>query len=296
MNVKVGKGKIKCKKVENNYSVDMVRLRIRVKHEEVKCYFNQFSCDPNVEYWETCRIKEYRHNWKFTSMDVFKGTSSFWVGYQHNRENKGLKYWLVIEYNPNKNCASEGFLGDILRYFYSDIDRVEIVSVDLACDMPVNINNVFCDKGGKSIKKLFDYGGDNKTIYIGEGSGRIKIYNKARELGLEGTNLTRYEISVHFGGSLPCTIDMYDAFCEQSFNLVPIYCIDSYQFDMCINETDRAILYAVLNGYPMEALSRRKKDNIEKILSESAGNTLESIGFVNAFKDYFKSYISILHK
>jgi hypothetical protein len=254
--------------------------------------------NSDVEYWETCRIKDYRHNWLFSSNDeVFKGvSSSFWVGFKHNREiNNKYKYWLVIEYNPNKNDISQGYLNKVLSAFFYDMFDVEIVSADLACDMPVNINNVFCDKGGKKVKKLFDYGSDNKTIYLGEGSGRIKIYNKARELGLENQDLTRYEISVHFDNNkIPFNMGQYEVFSEETLGLVPIYCLESYQFDMSLNETDRAILYAVLNGYPLESLSRRKKENIEKILSESAGNTLESIGFVKSFKDYFKFHMSTI--
>lgn len=309
--------KRKNKKVlsKNVYSIDMVRLRVRVRSDLIKDYFDKFSFDSNVEYWESTRIKEYRHQWRIVDVQevdkplgddglskvLYKG-NSFWVGYQHNMENKSLKHWLVIEYNPNKLDINKGVLGEVLKKFYSDSSLVEIVSVDLACDMPVSISNVFCDKGGKSIKKLFDYGGDNKTIYIGEGSGRIKIYNKANELlkkqGIDiGYDLTRYEISIQLNnGNVPFTIDLYNAFCESSFNLVPIYCLESYQYDMSLNETDKALLYAVLNGYPLEALSRRKKENIEKILSESAGNTLESIGFVNAFKEYFKKHTSILHQ
>lgn len=282
---------------KNIYSVDMVRLRVRVRSDDIKDYFDKYSCDPNVEYWETCRIKEYRHNWKFSSLGVFKGdSSSFWIGYQHNRENKALVHWLVVEYNPNKNDVSTGYLCEILGRFYRDHDSVQVVSVDLACDMPVNISSVFCDKGGKSIKKLFDYGGDNKTIYLGEGSGRIKIYNKARELGIDDINLTRYEISIHFdcNGAHPMRPSTYMAFDSGSFELVPIYCVDSYQFDMTLNGTDKALLYAVLNGFPLEELTRDKKNKIKKILSDSAGNTLESIGFVSAFKEYFKNHISCI--
>ena len=39
---------------------------------------------------------------------------------RHNMENKSYKYWLVIEYNPNKNDISTSYLNKILKYFYNN--------------------------------------------------------------------------------------------------------------------------------------------------------------------------------
>jgi len=292
--------KILSLKSKNNfYSVDMVRLRVRVHSDDILKFFNPFGSNSDVEYYETCQIKKYRHNWTFKNNDlILKQINSFWMGYQHNMEQKSQKYWLVIEYNPNKVDMLHGYLNTILKRFYQSYKEVQVVSVDLACDMPININNLFCGKGTKHIKKLFDYGGDNKTIYIGEGPGRIKIYNKARELGLKDENKTRYEISIVFdnSGCIPQTVALYEAFevCSIESLLVPIYVLESYQFDMVINGTDRGLVYAVLNGFPIEELPRDKKTKIKKILSESASNSLDSNGFVNAFRHYFASFISVI--
>lgn len=268
----------------------MVRLKVLARVEDVQAFFNQYECNPDIEHWTTTEYFKFRHNWKFTSMsNIFKGiSSSFWVGYQHNAASKAHEYNLVIEYNPNKCDTSEGYLNVILRHFYYNPDMVTIVQVDLACDMPVNINSLYMDKCGKQVKKTLDYGGDNKTIYLGEGDKRVKIYNKAKELGIENMDLTRYEMTLKI--NIP--VSRYENFGSSNFELMDMYCIDSYQFDMNLNGSDTAIIYAVLNGYPLENLERRKKDKIKKILSESAGHTMESDGFVSAFKDYFKLYIS----
>lgn len=282
---------------ENVYSVDMVRLKVRVFSEDIQTFFNAFTVDSNVDYWESTKFTEYRHNWRFKYMDVFNKERSFYVGYSFNSEQKSLKHWLVIEYNPNKNDITYGYLNKILmRFFKSPVD-VKVVSVDLACDMPVNITNVFCDKGGKKVRKLFDYGGDNKTIYVGQGNGRIKIYNKRKEIlekeGREiGHDLTRYEISLSCFEDFPIGHYMDDI--SPCIKLIPIYCISSYQFDMSLNGTDKAIIYAVLNGYPIEELTRDKRTKIKKILSESAGNTIESSGFAQAFTKYFNYHVSII--
>lgn len=291
--------KLTSKVLNNNvYSIDMVRLRIRIESSDVKSFFDKYSCNSDVSYYETTQFTKYKHNWLFTTMDYesFNKSSkgvSFWVGYQFGSEQKSNKHWLVIEYNPNKNDITRGYLNDILLRFFNCSALVEIVSVDIACDMPINIKTVYCDKGGKQLKKVFDYGGDNRTIYLGQGNGRIKIYNKAREMGLEGVELTRYEISISNFEHLP--VSMSDVDISACINLVPIYCIDSYQFDMALNGTDKALVYAVLNGYPLEDLPRDKRGKIKKILSDSAGNTLESEGFANAFKKYFIYHKTIIH-
>lgn len=277
---------------ENVYSVDMVRLRIRVRSDYIKDFFDRFSRNSDVDYWETTRFTQYRHNWTFKTIEpVFNKEVSFWVGYQFNAEQKSLKHWLVIEYNPNKNDITGGYLNTILQYFFNPVET-EIVSVDIACDMPVNIKSIYCDKGGKQIKKVFDYGGDNKTVYLGQGNGRIKIYNKAREMGLKGVELTRYEISLNLN-NMP--LKHYEADITPCIDLVPIYCLDSYQFDMSLNGTDKALVYAILNGYPIEELTRDKRVKIKEILSNSAGNTLKSSGFADAFRKYFEYHMSIIH-
>lgn len=279
---------------ENCYSVDMVRLKIRVPNDSVQSFFNSYSCDSNVTYWETSKFTEYRHQWLFKSMDNVTGKEkSFWVGFCFNSEVKSLKHWLVIEYNPNKHDIRFGELNKILTRFFANIYDTEIASVDLACDMPVNINNLFFDKGGKKVKKIFDYGGDNKTIYYGQGNGRTKIYNKAREIGLDNVDLTRYEVTMSNFDHFP--VRMYETDISPCIKVLPVYCIESYQFSMHLNSTDKAIIYAILSGYPIEELSRDKRGKIKKILSESAGNTIESAGFARAFTQYFKLYTSVIY-
>lgn len=283
---------------DNSYSVDMVRLRVKVFSENIQTFFNAYMTDSNVDYWESTQYTKYRHNWLFKYMDVFNKECSFYVGYNFNSEQKSLKHWLVIEYNPNKNDITYGYLNKILKQFFSDITKVEIVSVDLACDMPVNITDIFCDKGGKKVKKIFNYGGDDKTIYLGQGDGRIKIYNKRHEI-LEnekrdiGHDLTRYEVTVSsFEHFAICKALCFNI--AEYLNLAPIYCVSSYQVDMMLNGTERALIYAVLNGYPIEELPRKNKEKVKKILSESAGNTIESLGFAQAFTKYFKYHMSII--
>lgn len=277
---------INLKSLKNNvYSVDMVRLKRRTYDDEVQEFFNKYSCDSNVKYWETSKFKSYRYNWLFQAVDPFGNQQSFWCGYCHNAERKSNKHGLIIEYNPNK-CEFMPYLWQILCRFFHEQWFVEVVSVDLACDMPVNILNLSysIDGRGGVVRKLFDYGSDNKTYYIGEGDGRKKIYNKGRELGLKDVDLTRFEISLDANQMLYQT----DDFEFPKDKLIEIYNLENYQYRLDINGTDRALIYAIMNGFPINELPRTKRQKIEQILSESAGNTLDSIQFQNAYILYFK--------
>jgi hypothetical protein len=263
----------------------MVRLKVRVDNSEIEKFFNKYSCDPNVKHWETSQFKAYRYNWIFQDVDINNTIQSFWCGFCHNAEIKGNKHNLIIEYNPNKTEFMAA-LWEILCRFYSESWSVEIVSVDLACDMPVNILNLSysVDGRGGMVRKLYDYGSDNKTYYVREGDGRIKIYNKAREMGLKGIDITRFEISLN----VRCNLFFPDEFKFPKDKLIELYNLENYQYRLDINGTDRAIIYAIMNGFPINDLGRDKRKKIEKILSESAGNTLDSIQFQCAYSQYFK--------
>jgi len=268
---------------KNIYSVDMLRLKVHCSDESVQAFFSRFNCDPICEYWESRRLKEYKHNWNFKFM-TFDGECSFWVGYYHNSEKSGVKHNLVLEYNPNK--VDVLLLWDILRTFYSDFKWVQVVSLDVACDMPVNILDVVHSSNGKRKYRCEKNGGDDITHYYGvRGTdGYTKIYNKSRELGLKDIELTRYEVSRR----LDVPLEYADNITLEWDCLLDVTCIDSYQHSLELNGTERALLYAVMNGYPLNELPRVNKSKIKKILSESAGNTLDSTMFGKCINDFFK--------
>ena len=132
--------------------------------------------------------------------------------------------------------------------------------------IPINILDLIWDISGRGEEKIFSHGHDNKTIYLGKGNGRVKIYNKKKEsdLAIAG-NMTRIEISTEvedfdirkiklfkFTGSFPnIYINQY------------VYSLSDYEEK---NSTLLAILYAVQNGFPIRNLTRRYRDKLKDLL------------------------------
>jgi hypothetical protein len=235
----------------------MVRIRVSgVSPARIRKFVSMFlEMNPAVYFYERLGFKEYRYNWRIQEQNLFGDMVSWWFGFRHNSEKRS--YSLVVEFNPNK-CVELEILNLLRRYFFKYRNYI-VVSVDIAIDIPENIQNILYDRGQKRIEKVFSFGGDDRTIYIGSGAGRVKIYNKARESGLS-YDLTRYEITIKVGQYLS------DIGKSEIKNDIPkIYRIGS---ESCLNGTDRAILFAVQNGYPLSELTRDKKQKIKNALQE----------------------------
>lgn len=259
------------------YSVDMVRFKIKLPFSEFE-YFQKtyLEYNPHVDYWENTSYKNYRHNWRIKQQN-----NGYWLGYQHNMEVKSEKgkYSLVLEYNPNK-CDYDEFLNNILTRFYKG-DWVELVSVDVAIDIPININDLIIDKYKKKKCKIFDNGGDDKTYYLGEGDNRIKIYNKARELGIAG-DLTRYEVSAKVS-TIFHNIAKYD----YDAVISPIGYIKNIEE---VDDTLKAVLFAVNNGYEIQNLSRRMRENIRKVITDTSEIFIDKKMISSTIRRWLKGY------
>lgn len=59
-----------------------------------------------------------------------------------------------------------------------------IKSYDIAMDLKVSILDIIFDMSGKHSYKIDCRGYDDKTIYLGKGDNRVKIYNKKKESNL----------------------------------------------------------------------------------------------------------------
>lgn len=215
-----------------NYSIDMIRLKTYISYSKfTELEFRLKTC------WKNCLKKEYSSSkisnffYNYVIADVNENT--FWVGFLHNTEKRQGQvigkygqviedtYNLTIEFNPNKLKAN-----DIIFYILSLGEEWYIKSYDLAIDVKISILDLIWDMSGRSLEKIDNRGYDKKTIYIGKGDGRVKIYNKKHESDLNITgDLTRIEISRELEDFEVRKIKYY-----QYDNIFPVIYINNYVY------------------------------------------------------------------
>ncbi len=244
------------------YSIDMLRVKTYISH----VYFSELEFRLTTRWhdflnkkWESYDCREFQYNYTMNA-----GDSTIYIGFLHNNEKRNvldetLGYNLTIEFNPNKVRNNK-----ILDYIFSMSDNWFIKSCDIALDLPINILNVIYDKGLKRKYKIFGTGGDDKTIMIGEGQGRLKIYNKKRESNLFIVgDLTRVEVSTSFDDfpiSMIKVLDVPDVF-PSLYTNNHIFTLDDYK-----DKTLLACLYAVQSGFPINDLSRVYKKKVKNMI------------------------------
>lgn len=178
------------------YSVDMVRLLVKLRPGEYQTIFDYQSKMPGMSFYMSNRAKDYHYN-----ITVKTEEYGYWMGYKHNSSQDNNDF--VLEYNPNK-VRNDLLIDYILNNYFNKVTCYDIrysprvCSVDIAVDIPINILNCLVFKQTKG-RYMFYSGStgrpDDYTIYVGKGAGRIKLYNKALESGLD-YDLTRYEVSL----------------------------------------------------------------------------------------------------
>lgn len=251
-------------------SIDMIRLYKDISNSDfqyhLKPQLDYYMLLPNLKYWESFHWKGYRHNWTYSEDKINERTGehikySYYFAYSLNL-HESTKQRLVIEFNPNKIKIKNDRL---LNYIISQIFNNDfyIQSIDVAFDYEgVNTKDLIIDKSFKREYKLFQYE-HTITHYIGKNDGRIKIYDKAEEQGTKALGeLTRYEIS--------CNISEHiNKIKEYGFNYsMPNVYIISITNEEELNGTDKAILFAIKNGYPITELPRKKREKIKKYLED----------------------------
>jgi len=124
--------------------------------------------------------------------------------------------------------------------------------------------DIFFDTSGKK-KTLIYMDGGTKTVYIGKGANRVKIYNKAAEQGIEDEkDWTRYEVSMKVNED----VRRLNKF-EYKADLPNIYMIKYFKYDNSLSDTDWCILQGIINGaYNISDLGRRKAKKIRSVLEK----------------------------
>lgn len=250
---------------DNNiiYSVDMIRLKTYISYSlfsEVEFRFNTCWEDYVEKKWTSGRAFSFFYNYNIKIEDGI----SFYFGFLHNSEKRSdsdsLKYNFTIEFNPNKVQDNK-----ILLYLLDLSGEWYIKSLDMACDLKINILDIIYDKGLKRSVMTISNGFDDKTYRIGKGNGHVKIYNKKRESNLDiDYDLTRVEISMEYDDFDVKNMILYK-FDKKVFPELYLqkYC---YSFSEYKDKTMLAIMYAVQNGFPINELSRAYKTKLKNML------------------------------
>ena len=249
---------------QNNiiYSLDKIRLKTFLTYSvftELEFRFKTVWSKYVKKYWTTPQMKQFFYNYDIEVGD----NQSFWFGFCHNNERRSFyenaEYNFTIEFNPNKLKDNK-----IIQYLLNLSGKWFIKSFDLAMDIKININDLITDTSGRQRNVVFSYGYDNKTIVLGKGDGRLKIYNKKIEsnLNIKG-DLTRVEVTREFDDFPICDIKTFNF-----GNIFPNIYLNNYLYSFSDYEdkTLLAILYSVQNGFPIKYLTKTYKKKIKTLL------------------------------
>lgn len=262
----------------------------------VSSVMEQLKYNSNVTYRHMTRFDAYRHNFSFKDYNAFGEECGFWVGIEHNSLAKDsgayAKVDVTLEYNPNK-CLGSPLLEFVVNSFFKDNCKVEVKSFDLAIDLPFNITCIKpVLKGNRSYRPQF-YGGDNQTHYIGSrgSDGAIKIYNKARESGLKGVQLTRYEITIKPNVTIDNMVGLYGV---NPGMFIGLNVVDMFQFDFRLSGTDKVLLLACME-HPeyLKELSRDKHKKIKQLLAENCSISFDYLLINKTINDFFKNIYTL---
>lgn len=248
-----------------NYSIDMLYIRgyLTCSKEELL----KFGDDVGAKYRSFKGRSSYswfQHKLDFDGCDLYFG--------YFDEYNKVDKTWSVIDlveirYNPNKH--SENIL---LSKFLEVSDSRFITKLDFACDLPLPISQVCCIS-----KKKFSSYNDCETMYYGDWhncSGRVKIYDKKKELNSKAKSIVRESDLTRIEVTLKPSFFSDESFIKDKFFVMP--CWEDISFDD-FSDTDKTIMQLFLRLRVYEPslridtlpLERRKKKKLLLALTTS---------------------------
>lgn len=247
--------------------VTLDRLNIRV-HDVHKDDFDAFARDlSKFEALGTINLRwEYRKGAKdyAYNLHVGQGDGAVYVGYKHNSINPKLareRFDMKLDLNPNKHDWEKYKSFWICMSDFREFKK-GIKSIDLAFDIDRPISRIIpVSTTGKAANKF------QTTFYFGQrGShGFMRIYDKAKEEGLEGVDKTRVEFTICFED--PITFQVFKSISE--YGVFEDYIISVVDFDKLDVEM-ACILYAIQQGFrSLKDFSWRKKEKIKKALLET---------------------------
>lgn len=205
----------------NYFSVDNVRLDLEfLSPKQVENFLVQIHALPGYQYYMSLKDFAYRHLFVFG----VKGFS-FSLGVDFNGSKNADVVKGFLDFNPNKILGDvvfgDGFIKSVYNPFgYDDIGYKDLATTlsdlfkqvltylgmtilhmhvkrwDLACDVPVTRSDVQLFKDRRKYAQFY-MSSEDFTEYLGQSdsAGRVKVYNKRLESGLD-YDLTRIEVTL----------------------------------------------------------------------------------------------------
>lgn len=231
----------------------MLRLEFKVSTSNLQKLLNSFQYRTDCDYWESNKYFTYRH--QFTFRVDLKNSYTLLADFIDAR--KDANKIIILEFNPNKVGSDLGLLS-LLNKLCLMAYKKRLVRFDCAIDIPVSRDRCLLVKDQRTYSEYRNSSSD-LTQYLGHRNkhGFVKLYNKARELGLSDDNLTRLEITVDG-----------DKINEVESIFPKVYVInDQIDFDDGINSTDRVLMFACMdNPSYLSLLERRRAKKIKELI------------------------------
>ena len=178
--------------------VVLFRLPKTVPNELVRrwTFDDRFYCDL-VKSWRGYHPAVMQDNYTLQTEEGI----SFYLGFgTYGKDYTTTSTDCKLEFNPAKVRNSQWFINLYHMLVYNS-KFIEFRRFDVAIDLPIPRTQLRMLKDNRKYS-LLDYGGEDRTEYLGirSGHGNCKLYNKALEQKSSG-DLTRLELTLDYANS-----------------------------------------------------------------------------------------------
>jgi hypothetical protein len=267
------------------YSLDNMVIDFRMSLFYAELLMQSLSVHTDITSWQTNKLEKFKFNYSVSCQDG-KGTdiNSYYIGISPNWVFKKTEVIDIrMDFNPAKVRYNKNFV-NFFNYIKLNSKSYQVKRFDLAIDVPVRRDKCYLLKDKREYSE-YRKSNEDLTQYLGRRShhGRIKLYNKAMEQGLD-IPLTRLELTIDYSlrGAL-----------KEIFPTV--YVLNDYQIDVDISGTDKVLLIACMGDMSLlKVLSRDKRKKIETLLKQQCSTLSVCSEKYNRILDEIQAYSEIL--
>jgi len=217
--------------IKEGWKVDKIKFKYILKRiDDIQTILDNLAEETTViKTWESKDIRACRYNYT-----IAQENDTFYLGIESNQfkgNTEEKRKTLILEYNPQKtNPYKHEYLNKLKEL---ELHRRDIMSVDLAYDMYININDLEYTKRRKNEYECKISHETLETIYLRKMgvNGTVRIYDKTLEMN-GGTNedldLDTGEVQnkKYFGNCTRYEIRIKPEKLSKKFNLVNPFLIE----------------------------------------------------------------------